>query len=57
MLPHVAVPPDEGIQLHSKEASLYDFVYLVPLGLRVVTAHRFCVSTSTFDFFIHVTNI
>lgn len=39
MLPHVAVPPDEGIQLHSKEASLYDFVYLVPLGLRVVTAH------------------
>ena len=33
MLPHVGVPLDEGIQLHSKEASLYDFVYLVPLGL------------------------
>ena len=39
MLPHVGVPLDEGIQLHSKEASLYDFVYLVPLGLGVVTGH------------------
>ena len=39
MLPHVAVPLDEGIQLYSKEASLYDFFYLIPLGLGVVAAH------------------